>query len=341
MNSILGTLPSGLSKLSVAAVFLACQLTARPGCAESTVSTQRTTVEKAASEAAVSTSASPSGGPSAANKLDEQVIRAQANEFAKAYAAGDAEKIASLWSLDCSFTDADGKRYHGRDSILKLYRGWFRESGAQPLTVNIDSLAFPSAEICLEQGTTVVGASDKGRYTVVHQKLNGEWKMLNVTETMYEAPAAETIGDLAWMAGAWSIKTAKTEIRLYVTPIAHGHFLAMRFCDLEGENEIPQSFQLIGTDPQSGHLVSWHFGEDGGYGNGHWHRVGDKWSVETRGLTPDGRSTTAIYIYESKDNGHFFWSSIDRTVDGQPVADRRPVEAVRIHADEKPAANVQ
>ena len=334
MNSIIGTAPSSFGKFLLVFSLFASQSAVLPSFAGPKVllatDTQTTSPEKSVT--------TPPVVSTAVNSSDEQVIRAQAVEFAKAYAAGDADKIAAMWCLDCSFTDSDGKRYHGRDAILKLYKRWFHECGPQAMTVKIDSLTFPTPDVCLEEGTTVVGASDKGRYTVVHQKTGGEWKMLNVTETMYERPLAESLKDLDWMTGVWSLKTDKAGIRLYVTPIAHGHFLAMRFCDVEAEREIPQSFQLIGNDPENGRVVSWHFGEDGGYGTGHWHKNGTKWSVETHGLTPDGLSTTAIYIFEPKDSNHFTWSSVDRTIDGQPVADRRAVEATR---DEKSAPKAQ
>lgn len=341
MKSRNGGVPSSLNKNFPLLMFLVWQITSAAAIAETAVETQTATVENSSSGLATTPLDARMAPAFGSTKSDEQIIRTQADEFAKAYEARDAEKIANMWSNDCSFTDSDGQRYHGRDSILKLYQKWFKESGAHPITVKIDSIVFPSPDICLEEGTTVVGASDKGRYMVVHQKTNGVWKMLNVVETMCEQPMAKSLKDLDWMVGEWSAKTSKAEVHMYVIPIAHGHFLAMRFCDVDGGKEVPQAFELVGNDPKNGRLISWHFGQDGGYGHGQWHKDGAKWSNETLGLTAGGLSTSATYIYEPKDGEHFNWSSIDRTIEGQQLPDRRPIEVTRIHSNEKPSLKVQ
>jgi hypothetical protein len=66
---------------------------------------------------------------------------------------------------------------------------------------------------------------------------------------------------------------------------------------------------------------SWVFDSTGGFGEGHWQRDGHKWVVGASGILADGGTGGATNIYEFKDNNTFLYRSVDRDVDGQPVAD--------------------
>src|SRR5262245_22674968 len=52
-----------------------------------------------------------------ARDADEKAFRATADQFVKAFNAGDAKTIGAQWSIDASYTDESGKVLHGRDAI--------------------------------------------------------------------------------------------------------------------------------------------------------------------------------------------------------------------------------
>ena len=283
--------------------------------------------------AAQSTSSAPA---------DEQQIRQQADDFSKAFSAADAAAIANMWADDCSFTDVDGQRYLGRESLRKLYEQFFHESGPQQMTVKIESITFPSADICLEEGLTTLKRSDESnRYNVVHVKRNGEWKMLSVVESRCDSLPTDSLKDLTWLVGDWTAKTADHAVHLQVNPISNGNFLAAKFTDVDGSTEKPQDLQIIGWDAKTHRIVSWHFGASGGFGFGRWYHDGSNWMSHTHGVTADGADTSADYTYSQNDKDHFSWSSSDRVVSGHRLRDMAPVQVTRSAVESKIPTGVQ
>ena len=47
------------------------------------------------------------------------------------------------------------------------------------------------------------------------------------------------------------------------------------------------------------------------------------------GVTPEGKRLTANVIYIRVDANTFTWQSVDQTVDGQPIADARPIRVTK------------
>jgi uncharacterized protein (TIGR02246 family) len=260
---------------------------------------------------------------------DEKAIRQQADAFAKALSAGQANAIADLCTEDCTLTDAEGEKFSGRGEILNLYQRCFHNYGANPAYVNIDSIAFPSPDVCLEEGSLFVPkANAENRYSVVHVKHNGNWQMLRITESPYNPKPSEAIKDLNWLIGQWTIHAPDKTIHFKVHPIANSNFLVMSFSKEAGEADVDE-LQLVGWSFKSKDVVSWHFGADGGFGFGHWQKIGSSWSINTKGVRRDGSETLATYKLEPVDNDHFRWQSTNRQVGGEHLPDLPTLEVTR------------
>ncbi len=264
------------------------------------------------------------------DKGDEQLIRQQADDYAHAFAAADATAIAKMWTDDCTFTDVDGQRYVGHDAILKLYRQFFHDHGGQAMSIKIESITFPSPNICLEEGTSSLsGLNSIGRYNVVHVKRAGTWQMLSVVESNCQPDRSESLKDLAWLIGDWTAKLPDKTVHLQVDSIADGNFLELKYFNPNGSQTIPSDLQVIGWNANTHEIVSWHFGSKGGFGIGHWFRKGKSWVNETRGVKSDGAETEATYILEHADDNHFSWQSINRVVNGDRQPDASVVQVTR------------
>jgi uncharacterized protein (TIGR02246 family) len=260
---------------------------------------------------------------------DEKAIRQQAEGFAKAFSAGQADAIADLCTADCTLTDAQGERFVGRDAILKLYQRCFHDYGSNPAYVYIDSLAFPAPDVCIEEGSLFVSkVNSENRYSVVHVKHDGKWQMLRIIESPYNPKPSEAIKDLNWLVGQWTIKNGDKLVHMKIHPIANSNFLVMRFSKNLSE-AYADEMQLIGWSYKSKDVVSWHFGADGGFGFGHWQRMGPNWLVNTKGVCRDGSETLAIYELERVDNDHIRWHSTNRQVAGEKLPDLPVVEVTR------------
>ena len=61
------------------------------------------------------------------NEAEEKAIRATADEFVKAFNAGDAKAIGALWAPDAEYTDESGQAFQGRardrKGICRLVQG--------------------------------------------------------------------------------------------------------------------------------------------------------------------------------------------------------------------------
>ncbi len=261
---------------------------------------------------------------------DEKAIREQADRFAKAFSAGQAGPIADMCAEDCTLTDSQGEKFSGREAILKLYQRCFTDCGANAASVNIESISFPAPDVCIEEGTLFVSkVNSENRYSVVHVKHDGKWQMLRITESPYNPRPAEAIKDLTWMIGHWKIKDQGKTTYLWVHPVANGNFLSMRFTKVAGDPADADELQLIGWSFKTKDIVSWHFGHDGGFGFGHWQRVGPNWTIDTRGVRRDGAETVAKYKIDHVDDNHFRWQSTERRTGGEKLPDLSIVELTR------------
>src|SRR5262249_1133868 len=72
----------------------------------------------------------PAAAESAAKHAeDEQTIRAQSMDYAKAFAIGDVAALARMWADDAVFTDESGTVYRGREAIRSQIEDFFKRNG--------------------------------------------------------------------------------------------------------------------------------------------------------------------------------------------------------------------
>lgn len=263
---------------------------------------------------------------------DEQVIRQQANDFAKDFASGDTSALSKTWSDDCAFTDSTGKRVTGRTALLKHLQEFTQKFGSQPMVINIDSLSFPAADVCLEQGVITLTKTDtSSQYDTVHVKRNGEWKTVSVVESRYTPKVAGTLKDLSWLVGDWTAKNAEKDIQLHVYYIANQNFLVID-TNNSTTSSAASDMWVIGWSYKSNQVVSWHFGADGGFGLGHWQYDNPRWLVQASGVRPDGAITSADYRMTKIDDNHYEWQSINRMVNQERMPDSSVVKIERSSA---------
>jgi uncharacterized protein (TIGR02246 family) len=130
--------------------------------------------------------ARPGAGGPRTDLVNDEVIRKLYAEFAAAWNAHDAKKMASFWTLDGDTVEPDGMAAKGREEVEKHFAD---EQGApfknSELKLTIDSVWFISENVALVDGTyIVVNALDpngqslpprKGLVTAVLLKEHGAW----------------------------------------------------------------------------------------------------------------------------------------------------------------------
>ena len=108
---------------------------------------------------------------------------------------GDAKAVAGLWTETGEYIDDAGRTLSGRDAIEKEYAAFFAENPGVKIRINIDSLRLLSDSAAIEDGSSALELADSrlvttGRYTAIHVKVDGEWKMSSVHDFAIDAPLA-------------------------------------------------------------------------------------------------------------------------------------------------------
>ena len=143
-----------------------------------------------AAQAADATAKSPAASQGLGKEADEQAIRTAADDFVKAFNAGDAKAVGTLWALDAEYTDELGQSIQGRAAIEKEYADLFKQNPGATMTVDIESIRFLGSDTAMEKGIAKVtlakgDATTAARYAVVHAKRDGTWSMVVARDDRY------------------------------------------------------------------------------------------------------------------------------------------------------------
>lgn len=272
--------------------------------------------------------------PVVISNADEKLLRSQVEDYAKDYASGDAKAIANMWTSDGTYTLANGLELHGRSEIEKYFAAGFKQFGAQPLKVSVESINFPTSDVAIEEGSCRVlkgTASDiQSRYTVVHVKQNGQWLMVAVTESEgLQKTSGEGLKDLGWLIGSWTAKVPRGTMHLKAEWAGDGKFIHCTYRANDLATEKPEQMQIIGWDPQSRQIRSWHFGSNGGFGCGRWLRDDQSFIESTNGIEPDGTASSSINTLHKLGDNSFTWQSTGRILGNGNLPDTPEITATR------------
>jgi uncharacterized protein (TIGR02246 family) len=286
-----------------------------------------------ASAAATATTATITASPGAYSD-DDRALRDQAADYAKFYAAKDAKALASMWTVDGTFTDSKGHEHTGRGEIEAYFSEGFNFGDPQTLDIVITSLKFPAAAVAVEEGTTRIasgpGMGSMGRYLVVHTKVDGKWLMQTCAETdCIATSSAEYLKDLDWLVGNWSVKEQPQAAHLKVSWSKNKTFIICKYIRGEAKDAPIEDLQIIGWDPHHERIAVWHFGASGGFGWGHLSCDGKSWTERAMATEPDGTTGNALYRFTRLGNDTFTWQSSKRSIAGAALPDSKELTITR------------
>ena len=249
---------------------------------------------------------------------DLAAIRSQSEAFVTVFKNADAKAIAALWTEDGEYIDDSGRRFAGRNAIEEGYAEFFAENPNAVIRIAIDSLRLVSPNAAIEEGRAVVepapaGAAGISKYTAVHSKVDGKWLMASVRDTWIEAPAAiRSAADLEWLIGTWVAEEHGVQTESACRWVADGRFIERRYTTTLLDGTKTTGVQLIGWNPQGGHVQSWDFSPDGGHAVGVWTPTDGGWQAKVQGTTGGGISTTAAIRLIRLDDNAYVWQSAQR-----------------------------
>lgn len=250
---------------------------------------------------------------------DEQAVRQVTQSFVKAFNAGSADKVAALFLSGAELTDDAGNVHKGAAAIKDVVGRFFEKFPGATSTMTADSVWMVSPTLAIEEGQRLVSTKDDrasaaSRYTLVMSKQQGEWKIASGREV--EDDDALTPHDrlkaLAWLVGDWVDEDPDAVVQISCRWSEEKNFLLVEFnAKIQGKPAM-KSNQRIGWDPLTQKVKSWVFDSDGGYGEGIWSQVEDRWVIKSTAVLPDGQIGSATIVLEPQDKDSYLMKGFDR-----------------------------
>jgi len=271
---------------------------------------------------------------------DEKAIRAMADVFTRAYDAGDAKAVAALYTDDAELIDEFGDALQGRAAIHDFYAAMFQERQGAKITISLESLRFLGPDVAKEEGQSRVTPSggepaSLRRYTVLYVKQGGHWLYSSVREEHATGVAHhERLKALEWLVGEWLDQSSDSTVHINCRWSPDKNFLLRDFTIHVQGQPVMTVTQRIGWDPLTKQIKSWVFDSEGGYGDSLWTRKGKEWVIKSTGILPDGRVATATHVLTPVGPNSARWSSTERTLGDQVIAE--PAEYVMVRKPPQP-----
>jgi uncharacterized protein (TIGR02246 family) len=279
-----------------------------------------------------------SAQPPKGNPKEGDAIFKNAQGFLDAFHKGDAKALAAFWVVDGDYTDQTGHRLKGRAAIEKAFAELFAENKGLKLRINSQALRFLTPDVAVEDGVTEVIPPDgappsRARYTIVHVKESGRWRLGSVRDAAFAPPGnSEHLRGLEWAIGDWADNNGKGEVARVSFAWSEGqNFIVSNFTTTFKNIAIGGGTQWIGWDPRAKALRSWTFETNGGFGEGGWvQEGGNRWVIKTKTVLPDGKQVVATNVLTRVDPDTLGWQSRDRAVDGNVLPDTKEIRLKRL-----------
>ena len=260
----------------------------------------------------------------------EQAVRKAVAGYVEALNKGEVDGLLACLAPDADFIDESGKKTNGYDALRAHFKTTLADLKGYKVSGKVYSVKFLRPEVALVDGSleyaAADGTRDSNRYAVVWVKSGDKWLISSARDLPAEAEDAPSLTypqlkSLEWIIGDWVDAGGKGAVQIKCKWAPNKSFVVM---DYEVKNEGAEPLlvtQRIGWDPVNNRVRSWVFDSTGGFGEGYWQRDGNKWVVGASAILADGGTGGSTNVYQFKDENTVLYRSVDRDVDGQPVAD--------------------
>jgi uncharacterized protein (TIGR02246 family) len=271
----------------------------------------------------------------AAEDAATKELQATVEKYVAAYNEGSLDKLMAFWAENANFVDINGRFHEGRDLVAALFRRGLANNPGRKLTMTSASRKLLSADVALDDGILELaapdGEKDRGRYSVVWTKVNGQWLIRSARDIPLpeEEPAAALdrppLEELGWLIGKWEAKSDKHQISLDCSWQLGKSFLVQRYLVKSADEDDFEIVTWIAYDPAANSFHSWYFDSRGGFGGGPWTRRDNVWRTAVAAVLPDGQTGSSVMTWEQIDDNTVRWRAIDREVKGASVPDAEKV----------------
>ncbi|MBP9093252.1 nuclear transport factor 2 family protein [bacterium] len=329
VQNVSATLAAALS-LSIAVVNVCC-----PAVAKSVESGAKSKMKDGLGKPGKKTKQLKETFVSDASGTSEAALKSRLQQLTVALASSDAKALSALWLEDGTYSNENGQQWRGRAALEKRFTAVFASEGRLlldfvPVTVRQLAGNVATVDGFVKFKDEPSGSPDT-RFSMVFQKqANGSWLIVSASETAYVGREnLDRLKSLAWLIGEWVVEKDGSSMVVKSEWAANKKFIHLRYMLKKAGGEELDSQQIIGFDPRRDQIVSWTFDSRGGFGFGVWSRRDNQWLVDSEGVDPEGRSTSATNIIANQTAKSFSWQSVNRSVEGEPFSDTAALTIIR------------
>lgn len=279
----------------------------------------------------------PSQDTSQSANSNETAIRKSIASYVEAFNKGDAKAVASHWNDDGEFITPEGDQLLGRQQLEDNFAAYFMKAKNAKIELLNTAIKSLSPNVAEETGIArvIVPGQEPSEtdYEAIHVKTPKGWKIDSVREQQRpeQSPTYEEhLQALDWLVGSWVDTDENTTIETKCRWTTNQNYLVRSFKVVIEDRIDFEGTQIIGWDAHVEAIRSWTFDSDGGFGVGRWSGDGDRWTVSTLNVLPDGRRASGTNIYNRIDENSMQFRSIGRQIDGELMPSIGPVSVVRV-----------
>jgi uncharacterized protein (TIGR02246 family) len=276
----------------------------------------------------------PASNPAASEAA--KIARAREDAYVAAFNRADLKALGDLYAEDAQFTTDDGAVISGRTAVVDGLAKYFARTKGAKIEVQLESARLLTPDVLAENGLSTIisaqGNRDTTRYAVTYVKKGEDWLIAQVEEA---APppvdaAAQALGELGWMIGNWKDESPGLTVETKVAWTKSNHFIRRSFTVTRAGANTVEGTEIIGYDAVAGHLRSWVFDSEGGFGESTWRQEGNKWLTNVKATGPDGSQSTAQHVITKLDDNKYSWESVNRTRNGEVLPNLDRIEVSRV-----------
>ncbi len=271
-------------------------------------------------------------------QASEMAIRANVEQFAKAYNAHDAKAVANLFLIQAQIVDEFDNTIQGREDIESLFANVFAEEPETGIKVNVESIRFIGKSLAVELGstTTVPPAGrtpEVGRYSVLHILKDGKWSMGVVRDVPAEPTHRDHLETIAWLVGDWIDESPDGKVLTSCRWSENRNFLLQDITVRQSGQDVMKVNQRIGWDPLRKQFKAWMFDSEGGYGESNWTPTETGWLIKVSSVNADGTIASATNHIEVTGPDRYVFESVDRVSRNEVMS---PVRVVVVRQPPQP-----
>lgn len=281
--------------------------------------------DQAKAPAAKPAAESPSAARAAA-------VAKAASDYSARFNDRDIDGIAGHWTANAELVEGEG-RLVGRDAIVRSIKAWLDRHPQSKLEIEVARIQFPADTLARVTGlmtfTSRPGAKPVvSRFVSLRVLEDGQWR---IAESAVVPSQAAVLDELEWLIGTWKCDGAKggDEVEATFSRSLGDASIVGHTTIKPATGKSREILQVIHADRASGLVKTWIFDSSGARAEGVVEADGPSYHQTLVGVpaeTAGGREARWVQVIAPTGEGRFTSHAIERSLDGMPLPDGRPME---------------